>query len=220
MPPTDTFEPGFGLPPDPAAGPSAAATPAPAPASGSEAAPGEVLDRAADCALALAADRPWSEISLRDIAQASGVSFAELYARAEGKDALLDHLSRRMDAAALENGEVANGGEAHDRLFEATMARLEAMEPHRDALIAIARAQGPLPLLPRLPRTAKALLEGSGIDTGGLRGGLRVAAMTRAWARILQVWRDDQGALNRTMAEIDKLLRTLNQRLSRAGAGF
>ena len=57
--------------------------------------PGDVLDRASASALELAADRPWGEISLRDIARAAGVSFAELYARADGKDALLDHLSRR-----------------------------------------------------------------------------------------------------------------------------
>ena len=215
MPPTDSFEPGFGLPPDPQAG-TAASPPAPDVMRPT----GDVLDRAADCALALAADRPWSEISLRDIAQRAGVGFAELYARADGKDALLDHLSRRFDVAALDSGDAADVGEAHDRLFEATMARLEAMAAHRDALIAIARAEGPLPLLPRLPRTAKALLEASGIDTGGVRGALRVAAMTRAWARTLQVWRDDQGALNRTMAEIDKLLRTVNGRLNRVGAGF
>ncbi len=181
---------------------------------------GDILDRAAACALELAADRPWGEISLRDIARAAGVSFAELYARADGKDALLNHLSRQADAAALKSGEADESAEPHDRLFEAVMARLEAMAPHRDALIAIARAEGPLALLPRLPRTAKALLEAAGIDTGGARGALRLAGMTRVWGRTLQVWRDDQGALNRTMAEIDKQLRTLNQRLGRVNAGF
>ena len=181
---------------------------------------GDLLDRAADAALELAQDRPWTEISLRDIARASGVSFAELYVLAEGKDALLDHLSRRLDTAALDSADADEDGETHDVLFEAVMARLEAMAPYRTALIAIARARGPAMVLPRLPRTAKALLEAAGIDTGGLRGGLRVVAMTGVWGRTLQVWRDDQGALNRTMAEIDKQLRTLNDRLRRVGAGF
>ena len=180
----------------------------------------DILDRAAASALALASDRPWSEISLRDIAQASGVSFAQLYSRADGKTALLDHLSRQADAAALRSGEADESAEAHDRLFEAVMARLEAMAPHRDALIAIARAEGPIGVLPLVPRTAKALLEAAGIDTGGARGAVRVLAMTRVWVRILQVWRDDQGALNRTMAEIDKQLRSMNQRLKRVNSGF
>jgi AcrR family transcriptional regulator len=184
--------------------------------------PVEVLDRAAEAALRLAEDRPWGEVALRDIARAAGLSFAELYARAPGKAALLDRLSRRFDREALAAAEddAAPDAEIHDRLFEAVMARLEVMAPHRAALIAIARAEGVLVLGPRLPATARALLEAAGVDTGGPRGALRVAAMTAVWLRTLQVWRDDEGALNRTMAEIDKRLRQMRDRLNRIGAGF
>jgi hypothetical protein len=120
----------------------------------------------------------------------------------------------------LASAEADGSAETMDRLFEAVMARLEAMEPHRAALIAIARSEGMLALAPRLPRTAKALLEAAGIDTGGVRGVLRLAAMTGVWTRVVQVWRDDEGALNRTMAEIDTQLKEINQRLGRLGAGF
>ena len=44
--------------------------------------------------------------------------------------------------------------------------------------------------------------------------------MTAVWLRTLQVWRDDEGALNRTMAEIDRRLRQMRDRLKRVGAGF
>jgi hypothetical protein len=44
--------------------------------------------------------------------------------------------------------------------------------------------------------------------------------MTLVWARIVQVWRDDEGALNRTMAEIDKRLKQMRSRLKAVGAGF
>lgn len=189
---------------------------------GEVAAGDEVLDRATDAALRLAADRPWSDITLRDIAREAGLGFAELYARAPGKAALLNRLSRRLDQAGLAQAEadVADDAELHDRLFEAVMARLDAMAPHRDALIAIARSEGMAMLGPRLPMTARALLEAAGIDTGGARGAARVAAMTAVWVRTLQVWRDDEGALNRTMAEIDKRLRKMRERLKRVGAGF
>jgi len=178
------------------------------------------VDRAADAALALAADRRWDQISLREIALAAGAPLADLYAQAPGKIALLDHLSRMLDRQALASAEADGSAETMDRLFEAVMARLEAMEPHRAALIAIARSEGMLALAPRLPRTAKALLEAAGIDTGGVRGVLRLAAMTGVWTRVVQVWRDDEGALNRTMAEIDTQLKEINQRLGRLGAGF
>src|SRR5579875_984730 len=104
--------------------------------------PPDPLDLAADAALKLAAERPWREITLRDIAAEAGVGFAELYARAPGKGALLDRLSRRFDRAALASDDAS--ADILDRLFEAAMARLEAMEPHRFALIAIARDEGPL----------------------------------------------------------------------------
>ena len=176
-----------------------------------------VLDRAVDAALALAADRPWREISLGDIAERSGTGFAELYARTPSKAALLRRLSRRLDAAAAE---APLEGETHDRLFEAVMARVEAMEPHRYVLLAIARDEPPAEIASRLPGTAQRLLEAAGVSTDGVAGAARTAAMTAVWARVLQVWRDDEGALNRTMAEIDSRLKQMRERLGRVGAGF
>ena len=181
----------------------------------------DVVERAAEAALGLAAERPWTEVTLRDVAERAGLSFAELYLAAESKAAVVDAVSRRFDAAALAAVDGVGADEAvHDRLFEVVMARVEAMEPQRAALLAIAKAEGPAPMAPRLLRTSRALLEGGGVDASGLRGTMRRAAMTAVWARVLQVWRDDEGALNRTMAEIDKQLRAMRERLSRVGAGF
>jgi AcrR family transcriptional regulator len=182
--------------------------------------PADVLDRAADAALKLAGEAPWADLTLRDIAKEAGVPFAELYARAPSKSALMDRLSRRFDQAALKAADDPSP-DVGDRLFEAVMGRLEAMEPDRMVLIAIARSEGPSPRLARrLALTARALLEASGVDAGGRRGALRLAAMTATWARVLQVWRDDEGALNRTMAEIDKRLKLMRKRLGQVGAGF
>ena len=179
----------------------------------------DILDRAADAALVLAAERPWNEVTLRDVARAAETPFADLYAVASTKAAVVDRLARRFDQAALRAAE-AEQGDVHDRLFETVMARLEAMEPHRAALVAIARGEDPASLAARFPRTARALLEASGVDTRGWKGAARLAAMTGVWARVLQVWRDDEGALNRTMAEIDRRLRQMRSALKRVGAGF
>jgi hypothetical protein len=62
----------------------------------------DILDRAGDAALKLAGDRPWPEISLRDIALEAGASFAELYVAADSKAGVLDALGRRFDRAALD----------------------------------------------------------------------------------------------------------------------
>jgi hypothetical protein len=173
------------------------------------------IDAAADALLQLAAERPWRYISLRDVAEKAAIPFAELYAQSPGKNALLARLSARYDKAALATAETPSE-DIHDRLFDATMARIEAMGPDRDALIAIARDAGPLALVAHFPATARAILEAAGVEATPPR----LAAMTAVWARVAQVWRDDEGAYNRTMAEIDKRLKEMRSRLTRIRAGF
>lgn len=175
----------------------------------------DILETAAEAALALASERSWREVSLRDIAERAGVPFADLYAKAPGKPLLLLRLSLQLDRAALETA-ATDSDDPHDRLFDATMARVEAMEPRRAGLLSMARGENPLAIATHLPLTARAILEAAGVSATPPR----LAAMTLVWARVAQVWRDDEGALNRTMAEIDKRLRQMRARLKRVGAGY
>jgi AcrR family transcriptional regulator len=174
----------------------------------------DILLKAGDALLALAAERPWRQITLREIAERAEVDFPTLYASANSKRALLAHVSERFDGAALATAATASA-DVHDRLFDAAMARIEAMEPRRAALTAILDA-GLIAVLPQAPRTARAILEAAGVDATPPR----LAAMTATWARIVQVWRADEGALNRTMAEIDQRLKQMRERSGRIGAGF
>lgn len=178
-----------------------------------------IINRAGLAALDLAKDQPWSQISLLDIAAKADIGFADLFAVASNKRAVMDGVSAGFDQAAMATP-VAAQGELHDRLFDIVMARIEAMEPHRHALIAIAADEGLAPMAPRIARTVRALLESAGLDTGGAKGLARLAAMSLVWGRVIQVWRDDEGALNRTMAEIDKRLKDMRGQLNRLGAGF
>jgi AcrR family transcriptional regulator len=175
----------------------------------------DILDKVTDSALALAAERPWREVTLRQIAEHAGVDLADLYAATPGKALLVLRLSQKLDRAALATAATASD-DVHDRLFDATMARVEAMEAQRAALISMARGENPIVLAAHFPLTARAILEAAGVTASAPR----LAAMTLVWGRVVQVWRDDEGALNRTMAEIDKRLKQLRQRLGRIGAGF
>ncbi|HEY2049632.1 MAG TPA: TetR family transcriptional regulator [Caulobacteraceae bacterium] len=180
------------------------------------AAPREDFDPAATALLDLARERPWSEISLRDVAERAGVELVDLYGEARGKAAILWRISEMLDRAALRTAATPSEEDPHDRLFDAAMARIEAMEPHRPALVALSREAPRLVAAAHFPATARAILEAAGVPATAPR----VAGMTLAWARVVQVWRDDEGALNRTMAELDKRLRQLRSRLGRIGAGF
>ncbi len=175
----------------------------------------EILERAQAAMLALAAERPWGQITLRDIAERADTPLAAIYGQAPGKWALLAGLSARYDTVALATAETASE-DMHDRLFDAVMARVEAMEPDRETLIAIVREIPVLALAPHGARTARAILESAGLEATPIR----VLAMGALWARTAQVWRDDSGALNRTMAEIDQGLKQMRVHLGRIGAGF
>ncbi len=175
----------------------------------------KMLDRATAALLKLAGERDWRDIGLRAIAEEAGIELGDLYRLATSRESLLGALSARFDQAALETAKTKSE-DVHDRLFDAVMARVEVMEPHRAALTDIVRAGTPLAVAGHLPKTARAILEAAGV----VATPLRVVAMTAVWARTVQVWRDDEGALNRTMAEIDKRLRQMRQRLKRFGAGF
>ncbi|MFI4935604.1 MAG: TetR family transcriptional regulator [Caulobacterales bacterium] len=174
-----------------------------------------ILDKAVDAALALAAERPWREVSLRDIAERAETPFGDLYEAAPSKTLLAFRLSQRLDKAALATAATPSD-DPHDRLFDATMARIEAMEAERPALLSMARDENPVALAAHFPVTARAILEAAGVSATPPR----LIAMTAVWARTVQVWRDDEGALNRTMAEIDKRLKKMRERLGRIGAGF
>jgi len=177
--------------------------------------PDEALDRACEAMLALAVERPWRHVTLRDIAARAGLALGDLYQRMSGKSDLLAYLAARHDAGALATAETQSE-DVHDRLFDAVMARVEAMEPQRVALTAIAREIPALTIVSHYPRTARAMLEAAGVEATPPR----LLAMIAVWARVAQVWRDDEGALNRTMAEIDLRLKQMRARLGRIGAGF
>ena len=68
------------------------------------------------------------------------------------------------------------------------------------------------------PSAISAVAGGTFALFGGYITGRQIELVPNA--RIVQVWRDDEGALNRTMAEIDKRLKQMRERLGRIGAGF
>jgi AcrR family transcriptional regulator len=176
--------------------------------------------RLAAAVLAIADEGGWPDATLREVARRAEAPLGEVFAFAPGKSALVDAVSNQLDLAAFldEDPEAAPA----DRLFEAVMARLEAMEPHRTALAALLREEGATSARTaiRLARTARAVLEAAGIGAEGRRGALRLALTSAVLARTFGVWRDDEGALNRTMAELDRRLKQMSRALDRFGAGY
>ena len=104
-------------------------------------------DHIIDTTMELIAGRGWRNVALGDIAAASGLSLAQLYAIFPSKLAVLDAFERRINEQTLAGGTDA-GDTIRDRLFELVMRRLDALAPHKAAVRALVRD------LPRDPAAA------------------------------------------------------------------
>ncbi|MGE4247783.1 MAG: TetR family transcriptional regulator [Parvibaculaceae bacterium] len=174
----------------------------------------ELCDRIVEAALRLAADRPWPDVSLADIAEASGVSLAELAGHVSGKPQILEAFARRMDSqllASLASDPVE--GDAHDRLFDIMLRRFEMLAPHKVAIANIAKtpADGPaewLHLLASSLVTQGWMLAAADIRLKGLTGDVAKLGLAKIAVDTLHVWlKDDDAGLARTMAALDRKLR-------------
>lgn len=173
-------------------------------------------DRIVDAALSLIAERGWRATQLHDIAARAKVDLAAVYRAFDGKAAILDAFSRRVDGAMLAGATPGDPNEtAHDLLFDAIMRRFDALGAHKPAMLVLAREwRGqPLALLaqtPALMRSMRWALEAAGIPADGIQGAVLVRGLACAWGATARIWLgDDSPDAGRTMAALDKNLRRL-----------
>ncbi|MBV1704482.1 MAG: TetR/AcrR family transcriptional regulator, partial [Hyphomicrobiales bacterium] len=100
--------------------------------------PADKRDRIVDASLALAAERPFGEIALRDIAERAGVTLGDFRDAFPSKGAVLAGYVRRIDHAVLDAPVAFRDDEApRDRLFDVLMRRFDAMAADKAALRSI-----------------------------------------------------------------------------------
>ncbi len=180
-----------------------------------------VSDVVLDAALELAATAGWRDLTMRDVAEASGVSLAELHAVYPTRSAILKAFSARIDAAVLAGDTGDLGDESpRDRLFDVIMRRLDVLSAHRKAAWSIIRASlgNPASALQGFCLTQSSMrwmLEAAGIDAGGPAGALRTKGLMLVWLDVIRVWQSDESEdMARTMAHLDKRL-AMAERLQR-----
>jgi AcrR family transcriptional regulator len=166
-----------------------------------------------DALMTLAAERRWEEISISDVATKAGVTLSDFRDAFPSKGAVLGAYSRMIDKQVLDGTTSDLMAEpAKERLFDVLMRRLDAMAPHKEAM------RGVMAWAKRDPVSAAALnsvalnsmrfmLEASDISSEGAVGSVKLQGLVLAWARILDVWFDDDDpASARTMAALDREL--------------
>lgn len=181
-------------------------------------APRSVRDRVVEAALKLAGDTAWRNISLGDIARAARVSLAALHENFSSKTAIVAAVMAQTDAAVLSGIDSAAESEpARDRLLDAIMRRLDALQPHKPAIRSILRdlPADPASLICLAPGFFNAMawtLEAAGIGSAGPAGRLRVKGLGLIYVGALRVWaRDDTEDHARTLSYLDRRLRQAEQ---------
>jgi AcrR family transcriptional regulator len=170
-----------------------------------------VRDRIVAAALKLAAERPWSDITLLNIAQEAGLTLADLRQEFATKNEILIAFARGIDDQVLRNAPTHNGGAvaSRDAIFDIVMSRFDALAPYKPALRTIAQSTMFEPgLFMNLLTSQHWMLQAAGFATDGLVGGLRVAGLASVYTSVFRTWlEDDDPGQARTMAALDRRLR-------------
>jgi len=166
---------------------------------------------AQDSALDLAASLGWQDLSLAQIAEASGLGLGELLQIYPSKSSIISGFMDRIDTAMLKSLSPDDAGEAvRDRLFDLIMSRFDALLPYRQGLVAVAKAEARDPLgglchLIRFRRSLVLMLEAAGLSASGLMGQLRLKGMALVYANAVRVWINDESTdMATTMAALDR----------------
>jgi len=161
----------------------------------------------------LAREIGWKFLTLRDIAERSEVSLADLRDVFEDKEAILSALGRMIDRKVLENISLPDINVSHrDQLFDVMMERFDALNEYRAGVVSVFHAvkfdpKQAVIAAPHLCRSMNWMLEAAGVDTSGVKGAARVAGLMAVYLKCIRIWvQDDSSDMGKTMAELDKNL--------------
>jgi AcrR family transcriptional regulator len=175
--------------------------------------PRSVRDRVIDAALALAAEDAWRNITLGSIAKAAKISLASLQENFGSKTEIVAAVMANTNATVLNGIDASAESEpARDRLLDAIMRRLDALQPHKPSISSILRDMsfdpvGVMCLAPGYFNSMAWTLEAAGIGSAGPVGNLRVKGLGAIYLGALKVWsRDDTEDQSKTLAFLDRRL--------------
>ncbi len=178
----------------------------------------------ARAALSLAGSVPWREVTLIRLADAAARPVSDFYGATLGE--ALDCVEEAFDRAIADaTDELDPKQTVRDRLFELIMRRFEAMEPHREAVLAMEHGLDRDPTLmaaahQRHVRCARWVLAIAGMEADGMTGQARAQGLGVIIGQARAAWRGDSaGDFAKTMASLDKNLRRAEEMFGRY-AGF
>lgn len=168
-------------------------------------------------ALAAIEKTGWKALSLTSLARKAKIDAAALYDLCPDKRALLMLIAKRVDIGLIERAEEPDHDiPPRDRAFDAILSCFEAMNPLKPAIQVIhdETAGDPgafLDVLPATMRSAQWIADIAGLPTSGWRGFFTTRGVGVLLAETLSVWLKDGDDLAKTMAHVDRRLRTIEE---------
>jgi len=174
-------------------------------------------DRLVDAALDEIVKSGWKALSLAALASKAKIPARTLYELCPDKRALLALISRRIDIALLEKSLPPDpAASMRDRAFDAILNWFENMAPMRPALSVI-RDEGAsdfgtmIDVIPATMRSAHWIADTAALPTTGWQGFLVTRGIGVLLAETVGIWLSDGPELERTMAHVDRRLRTFEE---------
>ena len=168
-------------------------------------------DKAIDALMSLLAEQSFEQIGLAEVAGRAGLKLSQLRSEFGSTLAILGAHIKDIDSAVLAgDGADMEDESPRERLFDVLMRRFEALAPYKDAVRSIMRSARRNPGLALAlnamdVRSQHWMLEAAGIGASGPRGALRAQGAALMFARVLNVWFDDEEpGLDRTMAALGR----------------
>ncbi len=173
----------------------------------------DVRNHVVQAALLLASEKPWRDVSLKEIASAAGCSLSALREVFDDKGDILAAYTRQIDMRVMESsGPFEDSDPVKDRLFDILMERFEALNENRVGLLSILSGmrQDPVQAMVCFPGLVKSMvwmMEAAGLETAGYRGAVKAAGLAGVYVRCLKVWCEDESPdLSKTMSALDQTL--------------
>lgn len=171
-------------------------------------------DKLVAAALSMIETNGWQGLSLTQLARDSKIPVETVFQLCPDKNALLKLIGASINAAAIKRmTEPGENEPARDRAFDAILVVFEAMADYKPALAVIYQETriDPATWLEAAPifvRSAEWIADNAKLPTNGLQGLATTRAIAALLAETFGVWLADGEDLPKTMAHVDRRLRS------------
>jgi hypothetical protein len=162
--------------------------------------------------LDMAANNPWADISLYDIAKKADIPHGDAMALCPDTSTIFMAYGRQVDLKVAEafDGESWQGMNEKDRLFDVLMERFDILNENRAGVISILNAitQDPKQMVclsPMVCQSIEHMMRVAQVSSDGWKGTLKLTSLSGLYLKTLRDWvRDDAADMPATMASLDK----------------